>query len=437
MLTKKQMQSLPAGRHLIEPNLYLRVRSATSKYFTFKYALNGSRKELTLGKFEDLTVSQAREQVAKCRLLLAKGIDPKFAKEKQKKSIKDVQQKQLTFKQFYDKILPDILNAKQLHGDNSKRKYTHMPYTYLMPVLGKMPISEIKTADILRCLKPLWFRIPPTALKMRLVLELIFGYAKQQGYYTGDNPATYKYNLDMYLPPYGKIHETQHRRHTSNDDLRHLLKLAAVWHWWFPRSLQPLMIMLTALLVCRANECCGLSWKEIDLEAKTITLPKERKKFKVGDPFVIPLSKQALWVINEIRKINKTTKDLIFQRDCGNKLHSENVRKLMTKTPTCLHGMRTNFRNWAVRNDVMFEVAETSLMHAVSNNATVRSYLRDDFLDLRMNAMQQWADYILPMDILTGEFLSDEQKAKLKAVPYHEKGRGWVGLYNDHWDLGL
>lgn len=168
MLTKKQMQSLPAGRHLIEPNLYLRVRSATSKYFTFKYALNGSRKELTLGKFEDLTVSQAREQVAKCRLLLAKGIDPKFAKEKQKKSIKDVQQKQLTFKQFYDKILPDILNAKPLHGDNSKRKYTHMPYTYLMPALGKMPISEIKTADILRCLKPLWFRIPPTALKEAL-----------------------------------------------------------------------------------------------------------------------------------------------------------------------------------------------------------------------------------------------------------------------------
>ena len=55
MLTKKQMQSLPAGRHLIEPNLYLRVRSATSKYFTFKYALNGSRKELTLGKFEGVS----------------------------------------------------------------------------------------------------------------------------------------------------------------------------------------------------------------------------------------------------------------------------------------------------------------------------------------------------------------------------------------------
>ena len=96
------------------------------------------------------------------------------------------------------------------------------PYTYIMPVLGDMPIAKITTEDIADFLKPLWMRIPPTALKLRLVLESIFAYAKKEGLYKGDNPAVFKQNLDMYLPPYGKIHETQHQRCTTNEELQHL-----------------------------------------------------------------------------------------------------------------------------------------------------------------------------------------------------------------------
>ena len=33
-----------------------------------------------------------------------------------------------------------------------------------MPVLGDMPIAKITTEDIADFLKPLWMRIPPTAL---------------------------------------------------------------------------------------------------------------------------------------------------------------------------------------------------------------------------------------------------------------------------------
>ncbi|WP_417216016.1 tyrosine-type recombinase/integrase, partial [Sutterella wadsworthensis] len=88
-------------------------------------------------------------------------------------------------------------------------------------------------------------------------------------------------------------------RCTTNEELQHFLKLMAVWHWWFPEALLPLMIMLTVVLATRVNECCDLSWTEINLNNNTIVLPKERKKFKKGDPFIIPLSKQALWIIKE------------------------------------------------------------------------------------------------------------------------------------------
>lgn len=440
MYSKKEMMALPDGKYLIEPNLYLRVMK-NCRIYLFVYSYAQARKEISLGSISKVSISIARQQANKCKVLLSQGIDPQLARKAHRRRVKEeletINKNETTLRAFYDKILPDILNAKQLHGDNSKRKYTHMPYTYIMPVLGDMPISEIKTEDIVRCLKPLWKRVPPSALKMRLVLESIFGYAKRQGYYSGDNPATFKFNLDMYLPSYSKIHQTVHHRSTDIQDFLRLMKLLAVWHWWFPKALQPLYVMLTALLACRSTESCDLSWSEIDLENRIITLPKERKKFKTGDPFVIPLSDQAIWIINEIRKVNTTTEHLIFQRDNGTRLHPENVRKFMAQLPTCLHGMRTNFRNWCLRAGISDAVAEISLMHAYGQDATVRSYLRDDLLDLRADAMQRWADYILPTDILTGAFLSEEQKATMKAVPYHEKGKGWVGLYNDQWNLGL
>ena len=433
MYTLKEMRTLPPGKYRLEDNLYLIVRDAR-RYISFIYTFAQKRREIYLGALSKEVLTVAKQKAAQCRLLLIQGLDPKEVRDDNKK---EIERKTVTLHEYYDQLLPIILDAKQLHGANSKRKYTHLPYTYIMPALGDMPIAKITTEDIADFLKPLWLRIPPTALKLRLVLESIFAYAKKEGLYKGDNPAVFKHNLDMYLPPYGKIHETQHQRCTTNEELQHFLKLMAVWHWWFPEALLPLMIMLTVVLASRVNECCNLSWTEINLNNNTIVLPKERKKFKTGDPFVIPLSKQALWIINEIRNLNTNSSTLIFLRNDGTKLHKDNVRKFMGTVCTSLHGTRSNFRNWCARNNISYEVAELSLMHAVSPNATTRSYLRDDFMDMRTEAMQKWADYILPMEVLTASFLTDEQKAKLNAVPYHEKGRGWVGLYNDQWNLGL
>ena len=437
MLTKKQMRELPVGRHRLEPNLYLRVRSSGNCYYTFKYQFGGRRRELSLGNAKSITIALVREQVAKWRFLLSRGIDPKVDRERIRKRRAEAEKKQITLREFYDQILPDILRARQFHGEKSKLRFTHLPFKYIMPLIGDKAVSKITTEDIVDCLKPYWERIPTTAQYLCNVLELIFSYAKKQGLYTRENPAVYKHNLDMFLPPYRKIHETVHFRYADNDDFIHLMKVMAVWHWWVPHAVSPLYIMLTALLACRSNESCGLMWSEIDLVENTITLPKERKKFKTGEPFVMPLSRQAIWILQEIRKLNSLSTDLVFRRNDMSRLHEMNIRKIMAELPTSLHGMRSSFRNWCLRAGVSDAVAEISLMHAYGGDATVRSYLRDDLLDLRRDAMQQWADWILPMEVLTGEFLSEEQKNKIGALPYKIKGRGWKGLWEDYWDLGL
>ena len=179
MYTLKEMRTLPPGKYRLEDNLYLIVRDAR-RYISFIYTFAQKRREIYLGALSKEVLTVAKQKAAQCRLLLIQGLDPKEVRDDNKK---EIERKTVTLHEYYDKLLPIILNAKQLHGANSKRKYTHLPYTYIMPVLGDMPIAKITTEDIADFLKPLWMRIPPTALKLRLVLESIFAYAKKEGLY--------------------------------------------------------------------------------------------------------------------------------------------------------------------------------------------------------------------------------------------------------------
>lgn len=438
MITQKSLLTLPNGKYRIETNLYLRVQN-NSRFFLFLYSFAGVRRELSLGSVSNISLSVAKVQASKCRLLIAQGIDPKAIREENKAKIQSEKLKQTTFAEYYEQILPKILQAKHFKSPTSEAPYKKGVYIHVIPFLGKMQINSITTQDIVHCLERIWFTKTATAHQMRIVLELVFNYAKKEGLYQGDNPATFRFNLDMYLPPITRVHQPVHRRYAENDELIHLLKLLAVWHWWYPKALTPLMIMLTCLLACRANESSDLAWSEINMDNKIITLPVERKKFKKGEPFVIPLSKQSIWILNEIKKIQSEDFEYkyVFQHPSGARLHRSNVRKHVIKFPTCLHGFRSSFRNWCSRNHVNHDVAESCLMHAVGRSETERSYLRDDFLDLRTDVLQRWADFVLPMETLTAEFLTDQQKATLKSIPRNIQDSGWKGLLADKWNLGL
>ena len=77
---------------------------------------------------------------------------------------------------------------------------TIMSYAY--PILENRPIASITKADIATVLVPIWADKHETAKRVRGRLETIFDYAKAKDYFTGDNPAAWKGNLEPIL---GKI----------------------------------------------------------------------------------------------------------------------------------------------------------------------------------------------------------------------------------------
>lgn len=71
------------------------------------------------------------------------------------------------------------------------------------------------------------------------------------------------------------------------------------------------------------------------------------------------------------------------------------VRKLVRGRPITLHGFRTTFRNWAMRQaGFSFEAKELALGHKLPGSKVVRAYERDDLLDERRELMAKWAAYL-------------------------------------------
>lgn len=67
------------------------------------------------------------------------------------------------------------------------------------------------------------------------------------------------------------------------------------------QPLTRLELQLMALTFVRTGELIGARWEEIDLDKKEWRIPAERMKMR--SPHIVPLSQQAITVIENIRKL--------------------------------------------------------------------------------------------------------------------------------------
>lgn len=82
-----------------------------------------------------------------------------------------------------------------------------------MPSLHNLKLHAVTTEHVLEALKPIWWKKPVSADRVRQRLERLFAAAKPLKLRTDDNPAAWRDNLKYLLPPVrGKngIHKKKH-----------------------------------------------------------------------------------------------------------------------------------------------------------------------------------------------------------------------------------
>ena len=347
-----------------------------SKSWAQRLRMNGKPFDIGLGSYPATTLGVAREKALNNARMIAEGEDPK-------NPIAAVP----TFAEALETVIG-------LHRDNWKDAgkteslWRRSMGAYAMPTLGRKLVSEITSADVLSVLSPIWANKRPTAMKVRRRASAVMKWAIVEGH-RDDNPAGDA--ITAALPRGG--HTTTHQRALPFADVGTAIATIRDSHAWPATKLAFEFLTLTA---CRSNEVRLAEWTEIDLEFATWTIPASR--MKAGREHRIPLSKQAVVVLETARGETFDGLGLIFPSQRGKPLTDSTISKLLRENSVgCVpHGMRSSFRDWAAEcSDVPREIAEHALGH-VEGSASELAYRRTDFFERRRELMQQWADYVLP-----------------------------------------
>ena len=388
-ITQRNVMSVPDGKYAIGDNLLLVVRrNGTSRYFAFRYVFAGKRRELSLGRPSFRTLAAAKEEAARCQLLLTQGIDPKLERER---ANDDQNALDPTFEEFCKIAIPEIANVRRYRSKNTIPIYESKIRRFAFPFFGQKRLSQITADDVLASLQPIWETTNRTASMYRGFLEMIFTHARAKGLMKIQNPAVWKGNLDAFLPPETKVRNVQHRHAVSVDQAKFVVRESIL------RKSQGLKALFVIILTAsREHEIVSLRWSECDFEEKIISIPPERRKDGRPFPHRIPMSKQVEALLQAMPRNG----EFVFP------MADDSTRPMWTRAPYkgmetmnpdfewTVHGFRSTFRDWAAENGIPSDLAEKSLMHK-TGNVVEQAYQRSDLLELRRPVMQQWADELI------------------------------------------
>ena len=156
------------------------------------------------------------------------------------------------------------------------------------------------------------------------------------------------------------------------------------------------LISLLMLTMTRPGEIRFARWDEFDIERAEWRIPAERMKMRA--PHIVPLSRQALAVLEELRQVSGHC-ELLFpsERKLTDPM-SENtlsyaMGRMGYKGIACPHGFRALASTTLNEEGFDPDVIERQLAHE-EPNAVRRTYNHADYFKDRAVMMQQWADLL-------------------------------------------
>ncbi|TBL68624.1 tyrosine-type recombinase/integrase [Hafnia alvei] len=375
-------------------NMFLLVHPNGSRYWRLRYRFLGKEKTLALGVYPEVSLSEAREKRDTARKLIAEGTDP-CEQKRVKKAVPDIEN---TFE----------LIARQWHKSNKKWSESHSEKTlksletHVFPFIGSRDITTLKTPDLLVPVKAAEAKeIYEIASRLQQRITAIMRYAAQSGIISY-NPA-----VDMA----GAL-ATVNRQHRPALTLNRTTELITRIDSYKGQLMTRLATKLTLLIFIRSSELRFARWPEIDFEKSIWTIPPEREPLpgvkhshrgsKMRTPHLVPLSRQALEILQQIRNISGEH-TLVFTGDHNPwKPMSENTvnnaLRLMgydTKVDVCGHGFRAMACSSLIESGLWSrDAVERQMSHQERNSVRAAYIHKAEFLDERRLMLQWWADFL-------------------------------------------
>lgn len=363
--------------------MFIDVQPTGKKVWRMQYRLGGrdGRKEkVTLGEYPAFTLQEARLWREECRAKIARGQSPARAKQEEKAAAMEASGD--TVRAFADRWFGDVVNRTTAEPRNIRRLLDKD----VLPAIGDLPVSAVRVEDVLRITDAIKARgADQMALQTRNAMKRLFAYAIARGK-TQFNPAA---------AIEARFIATARSRDVALTTLEIGKTLRGIYQSSIKRQ-NKLALHLLILCMVRKSELLNAGWKEIDFDKAEWSIPAER--MKKDKPHLVPLSKQALAMFEELRALSCGSEWVLPSRNSLKKPVSKSILNHVVR------GLELDVQNFVIHD--FRRTASTHLHEAGFNSDWVEKclaheqkgvrgvYNRAEYLDQRREMLQWWADFV-------------------------------------------
>jgi integrase len=361
--------------------MYLLVTPRGRKWWRFDYRFNGKRCTLSFGVYDDVSLKTARERRREARELVANGINPSEVRKKEKVARAQAR--------TFEEITEEWRGKKALAWTPGHTERVHSRLkAYVYPWLGNKAIDGITAPVLLEVLRRVEDKgAYETARKLRGYCGQVFRYAIACGFATRD----VSQDLRGALAPKTTNHLASI---TDPKAIGGLLRAIDDYKGYIVTRCA---LRLSALTFARPGEIRRAEWVEIDWDAAEWRIPAE--KMKKPRPHVVPLSRQALDVLQELQPLTGSARFLFpgvrkRTRPMSDATITNALRNMgYSGDEMTAHGFRSMASTRLNELGWNRDAIERQLAH-VEGNAVRAAYNYAEHLDERRRMMQAWADYL-------------------------------------------
>jgi integrase len=363
------------------PGFGLRVRNGKASW-VFQYMVHGRSHRIKLGDQQTMTADMARthakEAAGKVALSRRTGeAHPMLEQKNIRDEMIRAEAKRPGDAQFGSRI-DEYLAARSANGNGLREASLIETRRYLtqhFKALHNIPLNQIRRVDVANVLSEI--KSAAVHNNARSVLSTFFAWTIGRGWCDA-NPVVGTNKAEG---------ETERKRVLSDTEI------AAVWLNADHANGYGTILKLLLLTGCRRDEIGGLKWNEVDLNARTITIPGSRTKN--GEQHVVPLSGTAMSILAGITP--RDGYEHVFGRTLAAGFSGWSSAKAEFDAQAKLanwvvHDLRRTVRTGIDKLGVLPHICEAVLNHLPPK--LVRTYNRNTYETEKRNALNAWATHL-------------------------------------------
>ena len=363
-LTSKAVENWKAAATRLEipdavmPGLYLLVQPTGRRGWAIRYRYGNRTRKYTIGAYPIFSLAQARDRAGEVLREVHKGREPT------QRSAGSVS---VAVEQFLNE------HCKQHRTQHPTRM---LLARHLVAGHGHRKLEDVTNAEIKNILRKC--SGPIIANRVFAQLRTFFGWC------VGEKLIPVSPMADMKRPT---KKEKARERVLSDDEIKKIWKTLPEDHFGA-------IVRLLILTGQRRSEVTRMEWSEI--RGDVWTLPGVRTKN--GNPHIVPLSAQALAIINTQPRVSER---YVFSLDGKRPYSGANSAKeaftgaVGLSEHWTIHDLRRTLATGLQRLGVRLEVTESVLNHTSgSRGGIVGIYQRHDFAAEKRKALDSWANHV-------------------------------------------